>query len=195
MLLVLAIAVVLESIWLPVNVTEFTGNETHHYNDHAYVWTLLRARSTFDVSDPDFKVEYSPEPYRVINVTRYAARTTLTLALVLLVCLVLRRYRHALEENLCLAPLCIYACVALIRLLYVPCTWNHYAHNRQYFRTYSGTLPVWAIGTEQIRYRLLFFHEFVLLVLLVALYAGVFTAVPTVRFRFLERMGRKRFVD
>jgi len=199
LLLALVLAVVLESIWLPTNVTKITqygtSHYTNHYNDHEYVWALLKPAPVPDTLPDDFNIEWHEETRQYLNVTRYAARTALTLAIALFAWLVLRRYASLLERKIWLVPLGLYLCAALARLLYVPCTWVNTHFSYRYPEVRSATLPIWAIGTEEIRYGLLFFHEFLLLALLIAAYGCVFVIVPSVRPRFLERTFRRRVAD
>ncbi len=85
-----------------------------------------------------------------------------------------------------LVPLFAYAVGAIWRLLYVPCVWSPRVHDPPFKGHWSfldgqgvitGTIPLWRVTTESILYRLLFFEEFVFLIIVVAFYAVAFAIV------------------
>src|ERR1019366_321516 len=84
-----------------------------------------------------------------------------------------------MPPNLWVVPLLLYVCVALSRLLYVPClevTWRAYGARPD--RVRATTIALWNIRAEQIRYGLVVFEELVLLAIVAAVYGVIFASCP-----------------
>jgi hypothetical protein len=84
-----------------------------------------------------------------------------------------------MPSNIWIVPLLLYICVALSRLLYVPClevTWRAYGAHPD--RVRATTIALWNIRAEQIRYGLVVFEELVLLAIIASVYGVIFAACP-----------------
>ena len=95
-----------------------------------------------------------------------------------------------MPPNLWIVPLLLYICVALSRLLYVPClevTWRAYGARPD--RVRATTIALWNIRAEQIRYGLVVFEELVLLAIIAAVYGVIFAACPNLWQRVWARRG------
>jgi len=95
-----------------------------------------------------------------------------------------------MPPNLWIVPLVLYVCVALSRLLYVPClevTWRAYGARPD--RVRATTIALWNIRAEQIRYGLVVFEELVLLAIVAAVYGLIFAAYPNLWQRVWKRRG------
>jgi hypothetical protein len=166
-------ATILCSIRVPVTVTgvahEYWGDRDYSYQTTDYAWSLI---ATYD-------------PGAALDVGRYVFRMGGLFIVAAVLWFAAIPYRVRLKRIAWLLPLGLYAAAAIWRLLYVPCIWI--VRDRYYARPVeldAETRALWDIGIAQVRYGLLFFEEFVLLVLVAACYGCIFAVFPHFRPRW-----------
>jgi hypothetical protein len=117
---------------------------------------------------------------------RYISREIILLLLTIVADLTWRV--TAAHNSTWLLPAFVYIIAAIGRLVFVPCTWVVRLPVRlRPELTNSATLPIWNIGSETIRYGLVFYEEFALLVCILAVYAMMFAGWPHLRPRGFVR--------
>jgi hypothetical protein len=110
------------------------------------------------------------EPVSTLDVDRYAFRLEFLFVVIGALWFGIMPYYSKLKRCAWLLPLFVYAIAAIWRLLYVPCIWVVPTHYTRPARVDGETRALWDIGTAQVRYGLVFFEEFVLLVIVVVYY-------------------------
>jgi hypothetical protein len=112
-----------------------------------------------------------------LNVARYALRLEALFVVIGALWFGVMPYYSKLKRCAWLLPLFVYAIAAIWRLLYVPCIWAVQTHYTRPARVDGETRALWDIGTAQVRYGLVFFEEFVLLVIVAVCYGCVIAVI------------------
>jgi len=189
------------SLCVPVTVTERltgaidseAGPFTHQ--DSVFVGiALFRAypRVVFQDSDPAGTI--TDEEYVSFDRGRYMVRAGVIAAILAFLFFEwgrgLRRAAHwgctvlltQTKHILLWVPLIVYAAAALWRMVFVPCAWLVTVSLRMHLTTQtSGTIPLWEIGTEDIRYGLILFEESVMLACVAGWYGAAYALSPRMR--------------
>jgi hypothetical protein len=121
--------------------------------------------------------EPAPEP--ALDTGRYLTRLGVLLAALGTIWFGVIPYYAKIRRCVWFLPLFVYLFAAIWRLLYVPCTWTDHFRYRDV--DHASTIALWNVGTESIRYGLLFFEELVLLAVAAACYGLAFAVIKHLR--------------
>jgi hypothetical protein len=122
--------------------------------------------------------EYDDSPQEAaptLDVGRYSARLGMLLVALGVLWFCVIPYYSELTRFVWLVPLFAYSAAAIWRLLYVPCVWTEDFRYRDVDQ--AATIALWNVGSERVRYGLMFFEELVLLAIVVGFYGLAFIVV------------------